>query len=66
MEVWLNHDKFQSICDISNRKSEEILVEIEVPSYINIGNHKEVIIKWLNQASNETVKMLQEANLLMG
>ena len=63
VEVLLGDHKFQSTCNISNGKSKEILVEIEIPSYTNIGNHKELTIKWLKQTSKERVEMLQEANV---
>ncbi|MFJ8257879.1 bifunctional riboflavin kinase/FAD synthetase [Peribacillus asahii] len=63
VEISLDPHTFESICDIYNGESGEILVEIEVPGYINIDNHEGLTIKWLNQSSKKTVKMLQEANI---
>ncbi|MBA4537497.1 FAD synthetase family protein [Bacillus aquiflavi] len=53
VNVQTKQRKFQSICFICERKDGEVDVEIDVPKQIKLRNHEKVIIKWLDDLSEQ-------------
>ncbi|WP_335711501.1 hypothetical protein [Neobacillus drentensis] len=65
VEVLAKEKRFRSICYIMEIKDRDVAVEMDIPKHIKIDYREEVTIKWLNEWSVESSKMLQSDILFL-